>query len=77
MGTWGRRVNGKAPAWSEGQRDLTLTHFLIPETNFLTKLSLKFGKFRIHKSQNGECGSTSAPEYDGVRGSFPRIPSSI
>ena len=46
---------------SEGHRPLELTTFFISETNFLTKLSHRFGIFRLH----GGLGSTSAPAYNG------------
>ena len=39
-------VRGKKSPWS-------WWHFLISETNFLTKLSYKFGKFRLHGVRRG------------------------
>jgi len=59
MGFWSgapNGVQGKAP----GQR-VSWRHFLNSETNFLTKLSHKFGVFILH----GERWSTSAPAYNG------------
>ena len=52
-GVWGRRPRGvqRQSPWS-GVRGTksprSWCHFLISETNFLTKLSHKFGKFRLH-----------------------------
>jgi len=62
---------GRSPTWAQAQNPRSgvqisrdevpwlWRHFLISETNFLTKQSHKFGKFRPH----GELGGTSAPTH--------------